>query len=93
MSPAHYEQLVELVIQPLKDQGAQVFLFGSRSTGRNHPNSDVDLLYRGDVPLEIISKIKEDIEDSLFPFAVDLVNEADLVESYRQSVSAQLISL
>tara|TARA_B100001989_G_C24378263_1_gene382944 strand:- start:133 stop:306 length:174 start_codon:yes stop_codon:yes gene_type:complete len=52
----------------------------------------VDLIFKSEkeVPQILISKIKEDIEESSFPDAVDLVSEKDLVESYRPSVFSQM---
>lgn len=40
-----------------------------------------------------ISSIKEHIEESRFPFAVDLVNESELAESYEDSVKSQMVEL
>lgn len=95
MSTEQFEVLDQLVIRPLKAQGATVFIFGSRATGRHHPYSDVDLLYKADsnLPSGFISSLKEKIEESSFPFAVDLVNSSELAQSYRQSVEGQLIEL
>ncbi len=52
----------------------------------------MDLIFKSEkeVPQILISKIKEDIEESSFPDAVDLVSEKDLVESYRPSVFSQM---
>ncbi len=94
MTDEQLKILYDLVIKPLKNQGAEVYLFGSRALGTHHPHSDVDLLFRlpGDknVPLGTISKIKEAIEESRFPFIVDLVDETDLAASYRQNVKSQM---
>ena len=89
--------LCELVINPFKDHGFEVYIFGSRVTGKFHPYSDVDLLYvkppnAESVNLDI-SKIKEAIEDSAFPFTVDLVDASDLAASYRANVDDQKIKL
>lgn len=86
MTTEQFSLLDSLVVAPLKHHGAQVFLFGSRATGRYHPHSDVDLMYRGEIPTIVLSKIRENIEDSPFPFIVEIVNEKDLAESYRTSV-------
>jgi predicted nucleotidyltransferase len=93
MSDAQFEVLDQIVLRPLKEAGALVYLFGSRSTGQHHPYSDVDILYRGDVPVLLVSDIKDSIEDSLFPFKVELVNDSNLAESYKASVYSQLIRL
>ncbi len=92
ISPDHYKILDILVLTPIKEQGAEVFLFGSRAVGKHHPNSDVDLLYKAqqEFPKGFISSIKEAIEESNFPYTVELVNDSELAESYRNSVVAQM---
>lgn len=97
MTAPQFEVLNRLVIKPLKDAGVRVFLFGSRATGKHHPHSDVDLLYK--LPTDnvaqkkLISKVKGEIEESLFPYTVDLVSEKDLAESYRENVMTNLVEL
>ena len=95
MTEQQFHILDELVIQPLKKHGAQVYIFGSRATGSHHPHSDVDLLYRlvAKTPEGFISSIKEAIEESRFPFAVDLVADDDLAASYRGNVMGTMKQL
>ncbi len=95
MNEQQFELLKQLVITPLKESGAQVFIFGSRAEGKHHPYSDVDLLYKCDSPLPpgLLSNINEAIEESRFPFTVDVVADSDLAESYRKNVESQLKKL
>lgn len=81
-----WELLETLVIQPLKKAGAQVWIFGSRATGRNHKFSDIDILYSGEIPSSLISRILEDAEESTLPIKLDLVAAGNLAESYKESV-------
>lgn len=92
MSEEQFEILNRMVLLPLKQHGAKVFIFGSRATGQHHPYSDVDLLYKADTsfPSGFIAKIQEAIEESRFPFTVDLVAEENLASSYRPSVIPQM---
>lgn len=93
MTDEQFELLDRLVLRPLKNRGAEVFLFGSRSIGKHHSHSDVDLLYRvpgAALPAGFMSEIAESIEESRFPFAVELVEERDLAESYRVTVKSQM---
>lgn len=95
INPDQYEILNRIVIEPLKSHGASVYIFGSRATGKHHSHSDVDILYRTKSPLPpgFISDLKEKMEESRFPFTLDLVNEMDLADSYWDSVEQQLIEL
>ena len=95
ISDQQLQVLDGLVVRPLKRQGCRVFLFGSRVTGQHHPYSDVDLLYQTSSPLPagFISGLKESLEDSRFPYSVDLVDENDLAASYRDNVTSSMIEL
>lgn len=87
----HFDILRRAVIDPLKAKGARVYIFGSRITGKHHSHSDVDLLFSVDEPLSagFLATVKEQIEESNFPYTVDLVDEKELAESYRGSVFSQ----
>lgn len=91
LSDQHYQQLLDLVINPLKKLNATVYIFGSRAQGKHHPFSDIDILYsvsnKASISREVFL-IKESIEESNFPIKVDLVNEAELAKSYVSSVLA-----
>ena len=90
LTPEQFQVLDTLVIQPLKQQGAEVFIFGSRVTEMHHTHSDVDILFRknefGAADKIKLTAIKEAIEESNFPFTVDLVEENDLAVSYRENI-------
>lgn len=77
------------LIRPLKKRGLKIYIFGSRTTGKNHPFSDIDILVEGELNTEIESQIvhiKYFFEESNFPFKIDLVKERDLAKSYLPSV-------
>jgi predicted nucleotidyltransferase len=90
MTDEQFNLLERLVIAPLKALGADVFIFGSRVGTSHHHHSDVDILYSMSagktVDTVAVSKIREAIEESRFPFKVDLVDEKNLAESYRSNV-------
>lgn len=89
--------LTKYLIEPLKSQGADVFLFGSRATGKYKKFSDIDLLYVINPPHKIsnsqIYSLLSFMEDSTFPYKIDLVNDYELARSYRESVERDKIKL
>lgn len=91
----YFEILNSLVIQPLKDHGAQVWIFGSRATGGYKKYSDVDLLFEisKELPQGLIFEITSAIEDSRFPYKVDLVERSKLALSYKDQVEKDKILL
>ena len=73
--------------------GVKVFAFGSRVHGRNlKPFSDIDLCLRGDKPVagEVLAKLGNDLEDSMLPFKVDVVDWATLSPEFRSVISGDL---
>jgi predicted nucleotidyltransferase len=97
LSQDQFKLLNDLVIQPLKNNKTKVYVFGSRARGDFHTFSDIDLLYIEDAkqPLNpaIISKIKEDIENSKLTIKVDIVSNNELAASYRSHVEKDLIEI
>ena len=76
------------VVAPIEQRGGKVWLFGSRARGAHQKYSDVDLLIEGDKRdlCALLGQLKEELEESNFPFAVDLVFADDLAASYADSV-------
>lgn len=71
--------------------GAQVRVFGSRSTGRARPYSDLDLLLVSPSRLDWITRaeLRDRFEASELPFRVDLVDAEGLSPSLRGRVQAE----
>ncbi len=84
------------IISPLKELGFKVYIFGSRARGNHHPFSDIDLLYEGErdiIKKQKISSLKDEWEESTFPYKIDLVYGTELAESYTSSVLKDRIEL
>ena len=60
-------------------------IFGSRIKGTATAYSDLDLVVLGDEPKnpEIMSAVKDRLSESDLPFLVDVLDWADLSESFR----------
>lgn len=87
--------LMENFVSPLKKLGARVYLFGSRATGKQQKFSDVDLLFSSSpqLPSAEVYVLLAKMEESSFPYKIDLVNEAELAHSYKDSVNRDKIEL
>lgn len=73
------------------DTDLKVYVFGSRATGKNRRNSDLDLALKSK-DQEInkkISKLKLQIEDSEFPYKVDIVNWDEILKEYFSAINKQ----
>lgn len=88
LRPKDRALLSQLCIQPLKNAGARVWVFGSRARGDHVTYSDIDVLYEIPWPLSsaLLSQIQEDLEESRLPIKVDLVDIKNLAVSYREGV-------
>ena len=87
LSSRDWEILNSECILPLKKAGAKVWIFGSRARGDYRMHSDADILYVSAIPLgALLLRIKERLEESRLSIKVDLVSEADLAQSHRESV-------
>lgn len=68
LTQAQYQILEELLIKPLQRNKAEVYVFGSRARGTQHPFSDIDILYKegngNEVAESEIGQIKEALEES-----------------------------
>ena len=86
--------LEQLVLIPLKNSGARVFLFGSRARGTHHKYSDLDILVASEIDLSrLVNDILERLEQSNFPYKVDIVEDRLLSSNYRPGVERDLIQL
>ncbi len=80
----------ETVVEPLSALGAQVYCYGSRARGDHSPFSDLDLMVEAQEEeteklRREISRIEELVENSLFPFKLDLVLLTEFASAYRDS--------
>lgn len=94
LTDSQQELIQQIVINPLLQASARVYVFGSRARGSHQKFSDLDLLIieRKDRPVtdSTLSAIKENAEESMLPFKIDLVRDTELAHSYRPSVDKDL---
>lgn len=96
LSEAQFKLLTDLVINPLKNKGAMVFVFGSRARGDHHLFSDIDIFFVESAEViskAEISKIKEVVEESKLAIAVDLVSKKDLAKSYLKKIETEKVKV
>lgn len=80
-----------IVIAGLRGLGAHVFLFGSRARRSARPQSDIDvaILPAAPLPPGTLSAIREALDESRVPFAVDLVDLSRCAGSFCERVLAE----
>ncbi len=82
------QQVRQIIMSRLRDHPARVFLFGSHATGRAVRTSDIDVavLPEGELPAGLLSRIREEIENSNVPYQVDLIDLSQTDEAFRRRV-------
>jgi type I restriction enzyme S subunit len=94
LSPEHRRIVLDVLAEHLP-QGGQVWVFGSRATGRARRYSDLDLAI--DVgrrlTLDEASMLREAFEESDLPYPVDIVDWRAINERFRRLISAERVEL
>lgn len=77
LSSRHKEKVLHILRQHLPDRKTKIYVFGSRARGTAKMKSDLDLaIDTGGERLDssLLSRIKQDFEDSSLPFFIDLLD-------------------
>ncbi len=69
------------------------YAFGSRVKGNSKRGSDLDICFYEEIPLNVLSHLDEDFEESDLPFKVDIVNALTCNEDFRQLIQNDLVNL
>ncbi len=83
----------QIVLQQVDKLQYDVFLFGSRATALHHEMSDIDIGFSGKEPLPVLIKsaIEENLEQSIVPFKVDLVDFSKVSDSFRNQALKKVV--
>lgn len=89
-----HELIKQIVLRNIDREQFAVFLFGSRANHSGSHSSDFDIGFLGEksVPLQVFSRIYEEVEGSIVPFHVDLVNFNSADEAFKE-IALQNIEL
>ena len=86
LTPSQYQYILDTVVKPLNLLGANIWCYGSRARGNYNPFSDLDLMVESDRDLSgDLGNIIEQLENSNFPYKVDLVQFMHFAESYKSN--------
>ncbi len=87
----YLKQTRKIILSHLKDYRFRLFLFGSQSTERAGRTSDIDvgILPMAPLPRGLLSKIREELEESHIPYPVDLVDLSKSNPTFLQHVTQE----
>ena len=94
-SPAEHRRLVLDVLRANLPRGTEVWVFGSRATGRARRYSDLDLAIDAGrlLILDELAEVTEAFSDSDLPYKVDLVDWHNIDARWRQTILAEHVAL
>jgi len=75
--------------------GCSVWAFGSRTTGRHHRFSDLDIAIIGGPALSFsaVAALREAFDESDLPWKVDIVDWHDIGDDFRRIIDAHKVRL
>jgi len=88
MSLNALEEAKKIILDGLRGYNVTVYLFGSRSIGTASPISDIDVAVypKESLPSGLLSKIREELEESRIPYSVELVDLTHLSQSWLEKI-------
>ncbi len=91
--PEDHAAIVRGVLRAHLQQGARVYVFGSRAHGEARQYSDLDLALEWDQPLglDVMAEIAEALSESDLPYKVDFVDLLTVDPAFRARVAADCI--
>ncbi len=86
------KQLLTICDQYLRKVPYTLFFFGSRVSGKGDEHSDIDVGIEAakKIPLEILSKIKEDVEGLPILYKIEIVDFKSVSPEFRRVASTSL---
>ena len=88
------QYIKETVVTPLNELGAEVYCFGSRAREDYQRGSDLDLMVVSDHGLaREISSIAEKLENSNFPYLVEIIEENKFARAYLENYKEERIPI
>ena len=88
------EAIIKEILQPFTNVYAFYF-YGSRVKGNYSKISDLDILIKGtrEMPIDIISNLKQQFDESLLPYIVNFSDYNQVDESFYNSIKKDLVSV
>ena len=82
------EQVKGIVSRTLAPTPVDVYLFGSRASGRARATSDIDVAIDAAAPLPrgVLVALRDALEESTIPYRVDVVDLAETDSDFRERI-------
>ena len=86
-------EIIYIIRKNLKNNPADILLFGSRADGKASNLSDFDIAIRSETEIydSVMDAIREELENSNIPFKIDLVDYNKVSDKLRLSIDRSSI--
>jgi len=84
------KKLWNIIQQIVSKYPYQFYAYGSQVKGQARKYSDLDLCYQEEVPLSVISQLREEFTESNLPFEVELVNWKHMRPKFQELIKQDL---
>lgn len=93
VEPEQMSLIKSILIKNIPD--CDVFAFGSRTTGRAKPHSDLDLCIKGkdELSLNQLAILREAFTESNLPFRVDLIDWNNIQPLFKAAIEKEWLQL
>lgn len=83
--------LCKIVLKHLP--GCRIYLYGSRARNEARSGSDIDIALDNNTKIgsHIMAPLKGDIDDSIIPFFVDIVDLNDVSEQFKTALQKDMV--
>lgn len=83
----------KLILSILNKYPYTFYAFGSRVKGEQQKFSDLDICYMEPIPLNILSEIRNDLDESDLPFRVDLIDYLRASKDFKNLIKNDLLKI
>lgn len=90
-----YSTILKIISQYLDINNTQIFVFGSRATGKNRPFSDIDIGIISSRSLDANTQlnIQDELDESDIPYRVDVVDFSKVDNKFKEIALQNIIKL
>ena len=80
-------ELKKMVLSELRKENVKLYLFGSWAKGLQRRTSDIDLAIDCEENRrDVIGRLREQLEESCFPYRVDVVDMREIGEGFAEKI-------
>ncbi|MEO6882394.1 MAG: nucleotidyltransferase domain-containing protein [Bacteroidia bacterium] len=84
----------KIILNHIEKNNYAVFLFGSRANGSANRTSDIDvgIIGKNIFPLLLKAKMKEELEESIIPYHVDIIDFLEVSEDFKKVALQKIVA-